>query len=77
MAHAEDHNADNVALIQLDMMLAEMGQGFNAYLERRAAQDALRRLNALSDEALARRGLRRTEIVAYVAQHLGSGTLAA
>ncbi|MCV2880744.1 hypothetical protein [Actibacterium sp. XHP0104] len=73
-----DHNVDDIVpLIQLDMMLAEMGQGFNAYLERRAAQDLLRRLQAMSDADLARMGLARTQIVSHVACQLGAGTLAA
>ncbi|SMX34258.1 hypothetical protein [Actibacterium lipolyticum] len=61
---------------QLDLVFSQMGQGFNAYLERRKAVGMVRELNALSDSELARRGLRRIDIVAHVAAQMGKGTLA-
>lgn len=51
---------------QADRFFARLGQGFNAYLEVRARAGQIAALNALSDDQLARRGLRRSEIVEHV-----------
>jgi len=50
----------------LDRVFAGMGQGFNAYGERVARYEKIRRLHAKSDEELARMGLTRDGIVQHV-----------
>lgn len=51
---------------EVDRFFAGMGQGFNPYLETLSRAPELERLNALSDEQLARQGLRREDIVRHV-----------
>ena len=43
-----------------------LGAAFSAYLERLARTEEMDRLNAMTDEELAARGLNRTDIVRYV-----------
>ena len=43
-----------------------LGDAFSAYMTAVARTEQIDRLNALSDEALAARGLRREDIVRYV-----------
>lgn len=64
-------NAEDPALrAEFDGFFAAMGQGTNAYLERIARGQEVRRLGALSDAALARHGIRRDEIVPHVFRDL-------
>ncbi|MDV4168851.1 hypothetical protein [Rhodovulum sp. FJ3] len=58
---------------QLDLVLSNMGFGFNPYLECCAALEAFNRLDELSDADLSRLGLRREQIAEYVAAHIGTG----
>ena len=51
---------------RLDSFFTALGMGFNAYLERRARTDQIRRLNAKSDAELAAMGLTRDRIPHYV-----------
>ncbi len=51
---------------QADRLFAQMGQGFNAYLERLSRQREVERLNAMSDAELARLGVRRDKLIEYV-----------
>lgn len=49
-----------------DRFFAGIGQGFNAYIERRSRRDQVERLQAKSDAELAEMGLRRDDIPRYV-----------
>lgn len=51
---------------RFDGFFATLGQGFNAYLERLSRADQVRRLDAMSDDELARIGIGRDEIVRHV-----------
>jgi len=55
---------------RLDALFASIGQGFNAYLERRSRQDQIDALNALTDEQLLARGLTRDRIPYHVFRDL-------
>lgn len=55
---------------RIDAFLAAMGQGFNAYLERRSRKDEIARLEAMSDAELARLGIARDRIVHHVFRDL-------
>ena len=55
---------------QMDSFFASMGQGFNAYLERRSRTTQIEALNAKSDEELAKLGITRDGIPAYVFRDL-------
>lgn len=61
----QDEN-DRRLLRNVDAYFAGLGQGVNAYLERRARMDELRDLNRLSDEELLKRGLRRDLLPRHV-----------
>lgn len=50
----------------LDEYFANLGQGFNAYLERRSRRDEINHLNAMSDEELLKLGIRRERIAYHV-----------
>jgi uncharacterized protein YjiS (DUF1127 family) len=52
--------------VEADGFFTALGQGFNAYLERLSRTDEIRRLDAMSDEQLARLGISRDGIVKYV-----------
>jgi len=54
----------------LDDFLASVGQGFNAYIEKRSRVPQIAELDAKSDEELAKMGLRRDEIPRYVFRDL-------
>ncbi|MWD28735.1 hypothetical protein E0K89_014715 [Aquicoccus sp. SCR17] len=54
----------------LDGFFASLGQGMNAYLERRSRMDQINALNAKSDEELSRMGITRDGIPAYVFRDL-------
>ncbi len=56
----------------LARFFAGLGQGFNAYLHSRSRIDEIRRLNAKSDEELARLGITRDRIPQYVFRDLFS-----
>lgn len=77
MAHTQTSDAYEPSDFLLDQLMVEMGLGFNAYLERRAAMQQLKQLQQLSDTELAKRGLRRDTILDHVVRHLGAGTCAA
>ena len=51
---------------RIDQFFAGLGQGFNAYLEKRSRMDEMAALNALSDEELLKRGIRRDDIPRHV-----------
>ncbi|MBU3031204.1 hypothetical protein [Paracoccus marinaquae] len=51
---------------RIDAFFARLGQGLNAYLESRCRRDRIEALEAKSDEELARMGLTRDGIPAYV-----------
>lgn len=55
---------------QFDRYFAAIGQGFNAYLERRSRLDRVRALSAKSDAELAKLGIKRDEIVSHVFRDL-------
>lgn len=55
---------------RVDRVLASLGQGFNAYLERLARTDQINRLNAMTDAELARIGLTRQDIPFHVFRDL-------
>ncbi|WP_163849333.1 hypothetical protein [Pseudooceanicola aestuarii] len=55
---------------KLDAFFVSMGQGFNAYLERRARTEQIEALNAKSDAELAKLGITRDAIPAYVFRDL-------
>ncbi len=55
---------------QVDDYFAALGQGTNAYLERRMRMAEILSLNAKSDAELARMGLEREEIPSYVFRDL-------
>lgn len=50
----------------LDQFLANIGQGFNAYLLRRSRIGEINRLNAMTDAELAKLGVTRERIPHYV-----------
>ncbi len=58
--------AQDAISAQVDMFLANMGQGFNAYLERRGRIEEIARLNAKSDADLAALGVQRDGIARHV-----------
>ncbi|MCC5969688.1 MAG: hypothetical protein JJU15_07040 [Pararhodobacter sp.] len=51
---------------QIDRLFANIGQGFNAYLEARSRTVEIEYLNSLSDAQLEERGISRDRIVHYV-----------
>lgn len=54
----------------LDVFFTGLGQGINAYVERRSRMEELQRLDAKTDEELAKMGLTRDEIPRYVFRDL-------
>ena len=60
------HDTDLSLPQRIDQFFAGLGQGFNAYIERRSRMDEIEALSALSDEELLKRGIRRDEIPRYV-----------
>jgi uncharacterized protein YjiS (DUF1127 family) len=55
---------------RLDRFFAGLGQGFNAYLERRSRVGEINRLNAMSDAELKAMGISRERIPHYVFRDL-------
>ncbi|QPM89049.1 DUF1127 domain-containing protein [Pseudooceanicola algae] len=51
-------------------LMNSIGTGLNNYMERRTRHDQITALNAKSDAELAKLGIRRDEIPAYVFRHL-------
>lgn len=51
---------------QIDRFFANLGQGFNAYLEARSRVGEIEFLNGLSDAELAARGIKRDRIAHHV-----------
>ncbi|MFN3954865.1 MAG: hypothetical protein ACK4LQ_10455 [Pararhodobacter sp.] len=66
MAYTTSNDLPDRLRLQADHLFARIGQGFNAYLERRARTDQIARLEALGDAELARRGIKREIIVYHV-----------
>ena len=52
--------------VKLDLFFLQAGQGVNAYLLKRERLESLASLNALTDAELARMGLARDDIPAFV-----------
>ncbi|PKP73549.1 MAG: hypothetical protein CVT84_12845 [Alphaproteobacteria bacterium HGW-Alphaproteobacteria-6] len=55
---------------RVDSFFAGLGQGFNAYLERRSRSEEIRRLDAMSDAELAAMGISRDRIAHHVFRDL-------
>lgn len=55
---------------RLDAFFASLGQGFNAYLERKSRSTEIAHLQAKTDEELAAMGLKRDDIAHYVFRDL-------
>ncbi|OWU85378.1 hypothetical protein ATO6_09385 [Oceanicola sp. 22II-s10i] len=55
---------------RLDTFFSAFAQGFNAYVESRSRVAQIHKLNALSDAELAKRGITRDGIPAYVFRDL-------
>lgn len=53
-----------------DGILASIGAAFESYWHRKSRMDQIAKLNALSDEELAKRGLRREDIPRHVFRDL-------
>lgn len=65
MAHTITHFSPDIRH-RIDATFARVGQGLNAYVESHSRRDQIEALEARSDEDLARMGLTRDRIVAYV-----------
>ncbi|KGM48079.1 hypothetical protein [Pseudooceanicola atlanticus] len=70
MANATTTFSDAGFRGKFDGFLANLGRGFNAYMERRARTDQIAALNAKSDAELAKMGITRDGIPAYVFRDL-------
>lgn len=55
---------------KVDTFFAAMGQGMNAYMERRSRMDQIAALEAKTDAELAKMGIRRDRIVHHVFRDL-------
>jgi hypothetical protein len=55
---------------QIDAFFAGLGMGFNAYLERQGRIAEIERLNAMSDDELAKLGIARDRIPHHVFRDL-------
>ncbi len=55
---------------KVDSFFASIGQGMNAYMERRSRMTQIVALEAKSDEELAKMGIRRDRIVHHVFRDL-------
>lgn len=55
---------------KVDAFFASIGQGMNAYMERRSRMDQINRLEAMTDAQLAKMGIRRDRIVHHVFRDL-------
>ena len=55
---------------RIDSFFAGLGQGFNAYLERRSRSEEIRRLEARTDAELAAMGISRDRIPHHVFRDL-------
>ncbi len=55
---------------KVDAFFASIGQGMNAYMERRSRMDQITRLEAKTDEELSKLGIKRDRIVQYVFRDL-------
>lgn len=65
MAHTITHFSPDIRH-RIDAFFTRIGQGMNAYVESHSRRDRIEALEAKSDEELARMGLTRDRIVAYV-----------
>ena len=70
MAHASTISSASGLRARFDNFLAGLGRGFNAYVESRSRISQIHQLNALSDDELAKRGIKREEIPAHVFRDL-------
>ncbi|WP_386679548.1 hypothetical protein [Loktanella sp. R86503] len=55
---------------KVDAFFATIGQGMNAYMERRSRMDQINHLEAKSDAELAKLGIQRDRIVQHVFRDL-------
>lgn len=55
---------------KVDAFFASIGQGMNAYMERRSRMDQITRLEAKTDEELSNLGIKRDRIVQHVFRDL-------
>jgi hypothetical protein len=55
---------------KVDAFFASIGQGMNAYMERRSRMDQITRLEAKSDDELAKMGIQRDRILQHVFRDL-------
>lgn len=65
MAHRITHFSPDIRN-RIDACFARVGQGLNAYIESHSRRDQIEALEAHSDDELARMGLTRDRIPAYV-----------
>jgi uncharacterized protein YjiS (DUF1127 family) len=70
MANAATHIESAGFRAGLSNFFHGLGQGFVAYMERRARTEQIAALNAKSDEELAKMGITRDTIPAYVFRDL-------
>lgn len=70
MANVTTHVADSGAFAGLNNFFAGLGRGLTAYMERRSRVDQIAALNAKSDAELAKLGITRDGIPAYVFRDL-------
>ena len=66
MAYVSKSDIGTDLRAQMDRLFANIGQGFNAYLEARSRSGEIEFLNSLSDAELAERGISRDRIVHHV-----------
>jgi uncharacterized protein YjiS (DUF1127 family) len=55
---------------KVDAFFASIGQGMNAYMERRSRMDQINNLEAKTDEELSKLGIKRDRIVQHVFRDL-------
>jgi len=70
MANTTTHIADAGFRASVASFFAAFGRGMVTYMERRSRADQIARLNALSDAQLAKLGITRDTIPAYVFRDL-------
>ena len=70
LAHTTATGTKSSIRAHLDRFFAELGLGFNAYLERKSRMEQIERLNAKTDAELAEMNLKREDIPRYVFRDL-------
>lgn len=66
MAHLSTARSAGAFSDRLDSFFTSLGQGFNAYIERRSRSEEIRRLEAMTDAELAAIGISRDRILHHV-----------